>query len=135
MWAIHFIGLLNGSLRRSSLDFCRVICRNISLSRIVLFYLGVKIVPDVSRDKAGPKGLVQNILQAAKLCRCLRIYEKQIILTRHLRLLCQLRSDSMRTFDCLAPPWLVLSAVSVVWKQWVGFCIAKAICATGVKND
>lgn len=135
IWAIYFIGLLNGSLRRSSLDFCRVTHINISLSWIVSFYLGMKIVPDILRDKAGPGDLVQNIVQTTKLCRCLCIYEKQIILTSHLRLLCQLRSDSMGIFGCLAPPWLVLFAVSSAWKQWVGFCIAKALCTTGMKND
>lgn len=135
IWAIHFVWLLNGSLCRSSLDFCRVTHVNISLPWIVLFYLGTKIVPDVSRDEAGPKGLVQNILQTTKLCACLCICEKQINLTSHLRLLCQLRSDNMGIFGCLVPPWLVLSAVASVWKQWVGFCVVKAICTTGLKND
>lgn len=63
----------------------------------------MKVGPDILRDKAGPKGLVQNILQTTKLCRCLCIYEKLIILRSHLKLLCQLRSDSVRLFGGLAP--------------------------------
>lgn len=41
----------------------------------------------------------------------------------------------MGILSSLVPPCLVLSAVSSAWKQWVGFCIAKAVCAAGMKND
>lgn len=69
VWGFCFTGLLDGSQSGSDLDFCRI--TQIFPSSIVSSCLGMKAAEDIRRDRAGPKGLLQSVVQTAEVCICL----------------------------------------------------------------
>lgn len=65
VWGFCFVDLLAGSQSGSDLDCCRI--TQTFPSSIVSSGLGTKAAEDIRRNGAGPKGLLQSLVQTAEV--------------------------------------------------------------------